>query len=167
MANFIKLFSESLSDNESNENLERILNMYFQNHPEQYLTYDADQNCDFILTLINNAIDQKNKTVNETELQYRAKLMNKYVIREYFHYYLKLVLKVAAHCRSKDLPINKIDAVIDILARENVITNFVRSHWFCAKVSSNDPSRIFEERCDAISKCLDFLYNMDNPHDEM
>ena len=158
MDNFVSVLNDLFNDNESNEMIENSLNLFFRQQLEYYLS-DVEFNLKFMIGLVGKSIDYENKTINENELRYRAKLMNKYIIRDYFQYYLQLLLGIASLGKSKGLPVSEIDAIIDILQRENVIIQFVRSHWFCAK---GNPNSIIEDRCKAIRQCIQFLSKMDD-----
>jgi len=146
---------ECVRDKEPNEGVEDVLNFVFKNQTASRLS-DFDLNIEFLLILIRSSIDAKTKTVNEAELRNRCKLMNKYVIRDYFQHYLRLLKRIAVMCHDEyALPVNKIDTIVDILQSENVITPFVRSHWFCAK--TNGSGIAIQERCNAIDNCISFI----------
>ena len=163
---FIKTLNEALNDCESNDNIERSLNMLCQNQTHYHLS-DVNLNTEFQLALIDRSIDNK-KNVRENELRIRSKLCNKYMIRDCFQYYLHLLIEIIELCKRKSLPICKIDTIVEILQRENVITPLVRSHWFSANKAGSTDNEIIDGRVFAIKKCMQFLSSMemeDNPNE--
>lgn len=169
MANVFNLLKEALTDNEPNENIEATLGkmLLSLNNTTEYFLSEYSKNLQFMLLMVERAIDKRSPNVNETELRLRAKLMSKYMIRDCFVYYLHLLANIIDMCCRRNLNFRKINAIMEILHQENVITPFVYSHWHC---SVSDPHNFNEDaivhhRFNTINMCINFLNKMEEPHD--
>lgn len=166
MANVFNLLKEALKDNEPNDQIELQLNKMLNNQAEYYLS-ELSKNLEFMLHMIDNAIDKRNPNVNENELRLRAKLMNKFMIRDCFQYYLHLLTNIIRMCWSR-IPLAKINTIMEILRQESVITPFVYSHWnnaYSHQCNLSD-DEIIQQRFNAINTCIAFLNKMEEPHHE-
>lgn len=166
MANVFNLLKEALKDNEPNDQIEATLNKMLNNETEYFLS-EYSMNLDFMLLMVENAVDIRSSNVNENELRLRAKLMNKFMIRDCFQYYLHLLTNIINLCRRRNLTLAKINTVMQILQQESVITPFVYSHWHSAFNHSDNlrDQDVIQQRFCAINMCIAFLNKMEDPQE--
>lgn len=167
MANVFNLLKEALKDNEPNEEIEATLNKMLNNQAESFLS-EYTMNMQFMMIMIENAIDKRSNYVNETELRHRAKLMSKLMVRDSFLYYLYFLTNIISMCFNRNIKLGKINAIMEILQQESVITPFAYSHWHTVFIdpSNSSDDNIVQQRFNALNMCITFLNKMeDDPHD--
>lgn len=155
MSNLSKTIEEALKDNEPNENIEALLKFYNDNIA--FFLSDTSRNIDFMLALIDSAIKSSN---TETVMRQRGQLMKKYIIRDDLRYSLFLLTHIIKLCKKRNLSVSKIDTLMEILQRENVITRFVRSHW-SSGIGSGEDKDVYDNRINAIEICIVFINKME------
>ncbi|KAH9405132.1 hypothetical protein TYRP_000971 [Tyrophagus putrescentiae] len=71
-------------------------------------------------------------------------------------------------CFNRNIKLGKINAIMEILQQESVITPFAYSHWHTVFIdpSNSSDDNIVQQRFNALNMCITFLNKMeDDPHD--